>query len=85
MDFLTALHGQDHLTRQNPCAYRLDGDRENTGSMEKVRAYLRQKRPDEGWINILVKNKSPAIGINQFQCTGANNGLLLHGHRHKSW
>lgn len=38
-----------------------DGDIENIGSMEKVKAYLGQKRPNKRWINILVKEESPAV------------------------
>lgn len=85
MDLLIILPGQDHLTHRTPFAYLLDGDRENICSMEKVIAYLRQKGPNKRWINVLVKDKSPAVRINHFQCSGANNGLLFNGNGHKSW
>ena len=83
MDLLTVLLGQDHLTHRNPFAYLLDVDKENIGSMERVKAYLRQNRANERWINILVKDKSSTIRINYFQYTGCKSGRLFQSNRHE--
>ena len=47
MGLSTALHGQDHLSHQILCAYPLDGDRENIGLMEKVKASPRPEAPEQ--------------------------------------
>lgn len=47
MDLLTVLPGQDHLAHRTLCAYLLDGDRENIGSMETVKALPRPEAPEQ--------------------------------------
>ncbi len=41
MDLVSCYHGQDRSIHQNPCAYRSDAGKENSGTKKKVTASVR--------------------------------------------